>query len=245
MLLAVSCGVPLDIAPQLTVSPDRNTASFADMAAHQEPFVAGRTRKVIDLTRALDQRLPLYVDGAYSDPPFRVSEWCAVQDQGYRVSRIECGTQTGTHIDAPSHFSPGAADLEQLPIECAIGSYFLLELARRSQLDEVARCTARYAGETVLFLRAPDATDAVITAEALQHLMRLPPRLWVLAGEVTVEACAPLEFHRRVAGGGKYLAEGLEPSAAMSVPARGEIFVLPLALTGVSGAPCRIILIAE
>ena len=62
--------------------------------------------RVLDLSKPLDSAIEIYSDGSYRDPPFEVSEWCSVESQGYRVSAVRLGTQTGTHIDAPAHFDP-------------------------------------------------------------------------------------------------------------------------------------------
>ena len=69
-----------------------------------------------------------------------------------------------------------------------------------------------------------------------------PPQLRVLSGEIEIEHFRSLEFHRLVARAGKFLMEGLDQHAAHLVAGCGEMFALPLRLTGVSGSPCRVIL---
>ena len=59
--------------------------------------------EILDLTKSLDQNLSIYIEGAYSDPPLQIETWCTIHEQGYKVSRLSMGTQTGTHIDAPAH----------------------------------------------------------------------------------------------------------------------------------------------
>ncbi len=87
--------------------------------------------EIIDLTRKLDESLSIYSGGGYSDPPLLVESWCAIEEQGFKVSRLSMGTQTGTHIDAPAHFSPeippaptvlgnGKAQTEQTPTASTI-----------------------------------------------------------------------------------------------------------------------------
>jgi arylformamidase len=71
--------------------------------------------EIIDLTKSLDENLFIYTSGNYSDPHLQIEVWCTVQEQGYKVSRLSMGTQTGTHIDAPVHFIAGGATLEALP----------------------------------------------------------------------------------------------------------------------------------
>ncbi len=103
--------------------------------------------EIIDLTKALDENLYIYSDGTYSDPPLLIEDWCSVQSQGYKVSRVSLGTQCGTHIDAPSHFLEGGADLGALPVDAMMGKYFLLDPETPSAISE-------YHGEPILFLKS-------------------------------------------------------------------------------------------
>ena len=85
-------------------------------------------RKITDLTKPVNSDLEIYYHGDYSDPEFYAETWCTVESQGYWVSKLSLGTQTGTHIDAPAHFKSGAETLEALPIERLMGPYFLVNL---------------------------------------------------------------------------------------------------------------------
>ena len=68
-------------------------------------------RPWIDLTRPMNAGMEIYSTGAYADPPFRAEPWCDLSEAGFAVWHLQMGTQTGTHIDAPSHFVQGAATL--------------------------------------------------------------------------------------------------------------------------------------
>jgi arylformamidase len=37
------------------------------------------------------------------------------------VSRLSLGTHTGTHVDPPAHFLPGAATVDALPLDVLVG----------------------------------------------------------------------------------------------------------------------------
>ena len=81
--------------------------------------------EIIDLTRKLDESLSIYSGGGYSDPPLQVEAWCTIAEQGFKVSRLSMGTQTGTHIDAPAHFSPLGETSRLAPSGCAGGALLL------------------------------------------------------------------------------------------------------------------------
>src|SRR5512133_2907000 len=107
--------------------------------------------EIIDLTKLLDENIYMYSEETYSDPPLLIEAWCTVQSQGYKVSRVSLGTQCGTHIDAPSHFMEGGAELGALPVETLMGKYLLLDL---DQIAQTGKAEFDYQGEPILFLRS-------------------------------------------------------------------------------------------
>ena len=155
-------------------------------------------------------------------------------------SRIELGTQTGTHIDAPAHFHPGGATLDAILGKSLMGVYFLVELAPTVSEQELRRQISNYRNESILFIRTPYNLSSEISLQELNLLMEIPVPLWVLAGEIILAGAAPLEFHRSIAQKGKFLVEELDCIAAKDVPKDGELFALPLRLIGTSGSPCRV-----
>lgn len=191
--------------------------------------------EVLDLTRVLDQDLPIYTEGAYSDPPFQIETWCTVAEQGYKVSSLSLGTQTGTHIDAPAHFAAQAAELEALPAQALMGPYLWLDLSEPPDLQ------MDYQGQAILFLTARHTNQIAIPLEKFRSLLKLPCRVWVIACGVRITGQEPLYFHRALAQAGKYLVEDLDESQAARVRPGGELFALPLRLGGASGGPCRVI----
>jgi kynurenine formamidase len=191
---------------------------------------------IIDLTRKLDENLYIYSDGTYSDPPLLIEDWCSVQRQGYKVSRVSLGTQCGTHIDAPSHFLEGGADLGALPVEALMGKYCLLDL------DEIARSGNTdfdYRNEPILFLKSSAGIE--ISEEVFNSLLALPCRVWVIIYDVSIRGRDIFHFNRALAEADKYLVENVDEQAAMQVKSGGEILALPLNLIATSGAPCRVV----
>jgi kynurenine formamidase len=189
--------------------------------------------EILDLTKPLDENLPIYAEENYSDPPLLIEDWCSVQSQGYKVSRVSLGTQCGTHIDAPSHFMEGGADLGALPAEALFGKYCLFDLdALESQID--------YRGEPILFLKSQ--TSVEISEEVFNSLLALPCRVWIIVFDVSVKGRDIFHFNRALARADKYLVENLDEEAAQKVKPGGELFALPLKLVATSGAPCRVII---
>jgi kynurenine formamidase len=64
---------------------------------------------VVDLTHAMHPDMPFWPGGV----PFKM-ERLVDYDRGYRMHRFEMGENTGTHVDAPSHFAEGKRSIEKL-----------------------------------------------------------------------------------------------------------------------------------
>lgn len=189
----------------------------------------------LDLTRPLDATTPVYAEPGYRDPPIRAAIWTGIPQSGFEVWRLSLGTQSGTHIDAPSHFAPGGATMAGLGLDALIGRYFHLSAA---ELADPGPRLAALADEPILFLDALAAPE--IDPDAVEALVRRDRRVWIMAGEPRVRHDDPLWLHRRVAEAGTYLVEDLDPAAASRTPRAGEAIVMPLRLGSVSGSPVRV-----
>jgi len=196
---------------------------------------------IIDLTKPLDISFIPYSHGSYSDPPFELSEWSTIRNDGFRVSRISLGSQSGTHIDAPAHLMEEGMALDALPPQRFMGRFFLVNLTHAPSLPEVLMSLAAYGKEDILFLRTPENQLAILPCEAVRQMLSLPPVLLALSGDIVIEHSDPLEFHRMVALSGKFLVEELDETAAHRIAGHGEMFIFPLRLLGVSGSPCRVL----
>ncbi|MEM7345007.1 MAG: cyclase family protein [Chloroflexota bacterium] len=206
--------------------------------------IPGETKEnaieIIDLTKVIDKNLPIYIDGSYSDPPVQIESWCTVSEQGFNVSKLSLGTQTGTHIDAPAHFIENGATLEALPVQATIGPYLWIDLdkALETKIDAIE---ANYKDQPILFL-ATSASETVELSQAMfDRLLTLPCLVWVIVQGIQVSGQAPLYFHQALAEAGKYLIEEVDEAMAQQVKAGGELIALPLRLTNVSGSPCRVV----
>lgn len=196
---------------------------------------------IIDLTKPLNPSFVPFASGPYQDPPFNLSEWSSISNEGFRVSRLSMGTQTGTHMDAPAHFVEGGATLEAVAPDDLVGTYFMLDLPAVAQRPSMEASLRAYRREKILFIRSTEGMRAVLSKDLANQILSLPPRVLVLAGTVEVESADPYAFNRLAARAGKFLVEDLDDSAALGLSPEGELFALPLRLCGVAGAPCRVL----
>ena len=67
---------------------------------------------IIDLSHPLRTGMPVYP----GDPEVVVSPAATVADDGYNVSHVTMGSQSGTHVDAPFHFLDDGARIDAMAL---------------------------------------------------------------------------------------------------------------------------------
>jgi len=72
---------------------------------------AMQATKVIDLTHMIHENMPFWSGGV----PFKMTP-LVDYDQGYQLHKFDMGENTGTHVDAPSHFIRGKRPIDQIPL---------------------------------------------------------------------------------------------------------------------------------
>jgi kynurenine formamidase len=60
-----------------------------------------KIKKIVDLSWEFTAETPIYP----GDPEPSVTVATTLENEGYNLSTLVMGTQTGTHVDAPYHFS--------------------------------------------------------------------------------------------------------------------------------------------
>ena len=174
---------------------------------------------------------------------------------GANVSRLDLGSHTGTHVDAPKHFFDDGAGVDALPLDLLMGPARLI--AMDDSVKSVGEAELRahdLRGVTRLLIRTrnsawlssgssefhPDYT--FVAPDGAAYLVSLGVKL------VGVDYLSVEQFHsghhrthRTLLGAGVVIVEGLmltEPS-----PGDYDFRCLPLRLAGLDGAPARAVLI--
>lgn len=178
------------------------------------------------------------------------------QGAGANVSRVDFGSHTGTHVDAPKHFFDDGAGIDALPLDVLMGPARLIAMddsvksvgeaeLRAQDLRGVTRLLIRTRNSAWLTSGSsefhPDYT--FVAPDGAAYLVSLGVKL------VGVDYLSVEQFHsghhrthRTLLGAGVVIVEGLmltEPP-----PGNYDLRCLPLRLTGLDGAPARAVLVA-
>ncbi len=171
------------------------------------------------------------------------------------VSRIDLGSHTGTHVDAPLHFMDGGAGVDELPLDVLIGPARLISFGddvlavgeaelRRHDLEGVTRLLIRTRNSAWLASGStefhPDFTH--VAPDGAAYLVSLGVRL-VGVDYLSVEQFRSPHHrtHKTLLSNAVVIVEGM----VLSEPPPGdyELYCLPMLMAGLDGAPARAVLV--
>lgn len=110
------------------------TAPPAGAEQLRKPVAAGR---VIDLTHPLYDAMAYWPGGV----PFKKTR-LVDYDKGYRLHKFEMGENTGTHVDAPSHFIRGNLPIDRLALRDLVVPAVMIDARAKAARDAAYRLTA-------------------------------------------------------------------------------------------------------
>lgn len=202
--------------------------------------------RLIDLSHPLGTGMPVYP----GDPEVAFEHALTVEGDGVAVERLDLGSHSGTHLDAPSHSIAGGRTVDEIPLDLLWGSARILR-AEVSAGKEIG----------LSHVEVPEALPAIVcvasgwdrhfgTALAVDHphLSReLAELLWergarvlgvdMLSPDPTSHAAAGMPVHEFWLGNDGVIVENLVGLGG--VPNELTLSLLPLRLTGIDGSPIR------
>lgn len=168
------------------------------------------------------------------------------------VSRIELGSHTGTHIDAPAHFLARGAGVDRLPLDVLVGPALVVDVAHLpGDIDAAALAAIDVpAGTERLLLRTactiPWDRDRTgrhtvgVAVDAARELVARGVRLVGIDDLSVAPSADPGPSHVILLEAGVVVVEGLDLRA---VPAGSyDLVCLPLRIEDGDGAPARALL---
>ena len=106
-------------------------AVMASGLGSARPALAQASGKVVDLTHAYDSTFPTF-DGK---PGILYEPAVKFEESGYQLWKLTIWEHTGTHIDAPLHFSKDGASVADLPPENLICPLCVIDLKAKAKDD--------------------------------------------------------------------------------------------------------------
>ena len=210
--------------------------------------------------RIWDVSMPVRTGGLVypNNPPISITPVQSIAaGNTANVSRIDLGSHTGTHVDAPLHFMDGGAGVDELPLDVLIGPARLIAFGddvlavgeaelRQHDLRGVTRLLIRTRNSAWLASGStefhPDFTH--VAPDGAAYLVSLGVKL------VGVDYLSVEQFHSPHHRTHKTLLENavvIVEGMVLSEPPPGdyELYCLPMLLAGLDGAPARAVLVGR
>jgi len=170
------------------------------------------------------------------------------------ISRIDFGSHSGTHVDAPRHVDTGAMPVDQIPLETFVGPCRVLDMthcADAVRIEDFEKYGGVKVGERILFktknsLRGFEKfyDDYVYLDGGAADYLAEKGVILVGIDALSIKQRGSKDFrpHASLLGKGIVIFEGLDLA---KVPAGNYTFIgLPLKFVGLDGAPARAVLLS-
>jgi kynurenine formamidase len=115
-------------------------AAGAALAGPPGPAVAAETRsfaRVVDLTHTISPELPTY----FGQPQISFEPLFTYAKQKFNLNVWTLNEHTGTHVDAPFHFSEDGWTVDRIPAENVVCPLCIVDIAARVQDDPDTQVT--------------------------------------------------------------------------------------------------------
>ncbi len=101
------------------------------------PSLAQGTSSVEDLTHELHPDFPTY----FGESGFSMEQQFKFAESGFNLFTYTMNEHTGTHIDAPLHFSADGQSVAEIPVENLVVPLCVIDIAERAATDADAQVT--------------------------------------------------------------------------------------------------------
>jgi arylformamidase len=210
--------------------------------------------QIFDVSRALANDLAPWP----GDTPFHFElKWKMAEGATVNVGAVQMSVHNGTHADAPFHFAPGAATIDQVPLETYLGNAVVVDLtqlfetdrARQIAIADLESCAVALESAPRLLLKTGVWNDSKVFPESIPVIAADVPA-WLRARKVKligldlpsvdlIEA-KTLVNHHALAAAGIAIVESLDLSEVEA--GIYNFSALPLRISGGDAGPVRAIL---
>lgn len=92
-----------------------------------------KIKKAVDLSWPLTKDTPIYP----GDPEPNIEVATTIESDGYNLSSVFIGTQTGTHVDAPYHFADDGDTIDKMELDYFFGEAVVVKVTDKKAEEEI------------------------------------------------------------------------------------------------------------
>ena len=90
-------------------------------------------KKIVDLSHALTADTPVYP----GDPVPAFSVATTIAKEGYNLFNVFLGSQSGSHVDAPFHFSDQGATVDRMDLGYFMGNGMIIDVTYKKSKEQI------------------------------------------------------------------------------------------------------------
>ncbi|WJY20575.1 cyclase family protein [Fontisubflavum oceani] len=113
------------------------TAAVALSSGATTPAMAAGHGGVVDMTHMMDETFPTY----FGEPGISYEATANFAENGFNLNVLTVMEHTGTHIDAPLHFSADGLSVDEIPVENLVCPLCVVDIAARAADDPDTQVT--------------------------------------------------------------------------------------------------------
>ncbi len=112
-------------------------AIVASTVAAPRPVLAQPASRVIDLTYTLTYDFPTY----FGEQQFFDEDVFTYAEHAFNLKTLRVNEHTGTHIDAPLHFTDGGTSIDEVAVESLVCPLIIVDIREKADADPDAQVT--------------------------------------------------------------------------------------------------------
>lgn len=101
------------------------------------PSLAHGASTVVDLTHTVSPEFPTY----FGSPGISFEQLFNFADNGFNVTQVSFNEHTGTHMDAPLHFSADGQSVDEVPVSSLVCPLAVIDIREKAAEDREAEVT--------------------------------------------------------------------------------------------------------
>lgn len=214
---------------------------------------------IVDLSVPVNAETQVYP----GDPVLKFSVHSTIARDGFNLLNVSMGSQTGTHVDAPFHFSETGLKIDEVPLDRFVGTGVMVDaraVGARGRITwaHIAPVAAQITPGCIIILHTGWSEhygtetyfeNPFLDADACRRLIELGVKTFAIDAiniDETPDETHPGEgfpVHHLIADVGGVICENMTNVAAIDFEAP-FISLLPIAFEAADGAPIRAVAIA-
>lgn len=112
-------------------------AIAASTVIGSRPLMAQTPQRVVDVTHTLTHDFPTY----FGEQQFFDEDVFTYAEHSFNLKSIRVNEHTGTHIDAPLHFTDGGTSIDEVPVEALVCPLAIVDIREKAAADPDAQVT--------------------------------------------------------------------------------------------------------